>query len=108
VDNIKLMINFNQIKMKQTKYLAWTLIYIMSTIHTQAQLSGGGEGNPDLPTHKEALEKFMDMRFGMFIHWGPVSLRGTEISWSRGREVPIKEYDDLQNEFNPVFFNASE
>jgi alpha-L-fucosidase len=27
----------------------------------------------------ESLNDFMDMRFGMFIHWGPVSLRGTEI-----------------------------
>ncbi len=25
-------------------------------------------------------------RFGLFIHWGPVSLKGTEIGWSRGGE----------------------
>ncbi|MCX5649178.1 MAG: hypothetical protein NTX40_08805 [Planctomycetota bacterium] len=25
----------------------------------------------------ESLQKWRDMRFGMFIHWGPVSLKGT-------------------------------
>ena len=27
-----------------------------------------------------------DGKFGLFIHWGPVSLKGTEIGWSRGGE----------------------
>jgi alpha-L-fucosidase len=31
-----------------------------------------------------ALRWWRQGRFGMFIHWGPVSLVGTEISWSRG------------------------
>ncbi|HEY2828022.1 MAG TPA: alpha-L-fucosidase, partial [Pirellulales bacterium] len=29
------------------------------------------------------LAWWREARFGMFIHWGPVSLKGTEISWSR-------------------------
>jgi len=77
-------------------------------IQLQAQYSGGGEANPELKTNEVALEKFRDMRFGMFIHWGPVSLRGEEISWSRGREIPISEYDQLYKEFNPELFNAEE
>jgi alpha-L-fucosidase len=44
--------------------------------------SGGGEANPELVTNKASLEKFKDMRLGLFIHWEPVSLRGEEISWS--------------------------
>jgi len=32
----------------------------------------------------DALEAWKDMRFGMFICWGPVSLTGKEIGWSRG------------------------
>ncbi len=56
-------------------------------------------------------------RFGMFIHWGPVSLEGTEISWSRGGErrgiegkgeIPVEIYDSLYKKFNPVQFNANE
>ncbi len=39
----------------------------------------------------EALEAWKDMRFGMFICWGPVSLTGHEIGWSRGRETPIEQ-----------------
>jgi alpha-L-fucosidase len=55
-------------------------------------------------------------RFGMFIHWGPVSLKGTEIGWSRGgprrgygssgTEIPVEVYDNLYREFNPTAFKA--
>ncbi|WP_346237079.1 alpha-L-fucosidase [Niabella insulamsoli] len=54
----------------------------------------------------KSLQSFMEDRFGMFIHWGPVALRGTEIGWSRGREVPVEAYDNLYKEFNPVLFDA--
>jgi alpha-L-fucosidase len=52
------------------------------------------------------MSDFMDQRFGMFIHWGPVTLRGTEIGWSRNAQVPSADYDNLYKEFNPVFFDA--
>ena len=54
------------------------------------------------------MDWWKDARFGMFIHWGPVSLKGTEIGWSRGDEIPIQEYDSLYTKFNPVLFNADE
>jgi alpha-L-fucosidase len=59
-------------------------------------------------TDKKLLKEFQNMKFGMFVHWGPVSLKGTEIGWSRGREVPVEEYDNLYKEFNPVQFDADE
>jgi len=59
-------------------------------------------------TNEKMLEEFMDMKYGMFVHWGPVSLKGTEIGWSRGREVPVEEYDNLYKSFNPTKFNADE
>lgn len=58
-----------------------------------------------------------DSRFGMFIHWGPVALKGTEISWSRANsntncpnkgEIPVAVYDNLYRQFNPTNFNARE
>ncbi len=55
-----------------------------------------------------ALKKWQDLRFGMFIHWGPVSLTGYEIGWSRGAQTPIEKYDNLYKEFNPTKFNADE
>ena len=59
-------------------------------------------------TFQKKMQWWEDARFGMFIHWGPVSLKGTEISWSRGREIPVKEYDNLYKQFDPVNFNADE
>ena len=58
--------------------------------------------------HARALEDWQDMRFGMFIHWGPVSLKGTEIGWSRGKQVPREEYDALYQRFDPTEFDARE
>jgi alpha-L-fucosidase len=63
------------------------------------------------------LRWWREARFGMFIHWGPVSLKGTEIGWSRAGErrgtggtgtIPPEVYDALYREFNPVNFDADE
>ena len=62
--------------------------------------------HPSSQVNPDSLRRWQDMRFGMFIHWGPVSLKGTEIGWSRGDEVPVEEYDNLYHQFNPVRFNA--
>jgi alpha-L-fucosidase len=64
--------------------------------------------NPDPGAPAEALDRWRARRFGMFIHWGPVSLTGHEIGWSRGRQTPVAEYDTLYKKFNPVKFNADE
>jgi alpha-L-fucosidase len=63
---------------------------------------------PWLKPDPAALKRWQDMRFGMFIHWGPVSLTGHEIGWSRGAQTPIDEYDNLYKRFNPTRFNADE
>lgn len=77
-----------------------------SSLAVGQTLFGGGEANPDLLTNKTSLEQWRDMRFGIFIHWGPVALRGTEIGWSRGNQVPADEYDQLYKDFNPINFDA--
>jgi len=68
----------------------------------------------------EVVQRWCDMKFGMFIHWGPVSLKGTEIGWSRGGErrghrtkqnpkgIPVEVYDNLYKHFNPIKFDANE
>ena len=58
------------------------------------------------PVQPEAIAKWREARFGMFIHWGPVSLTGREIGWSRGSQTPIEEYDNLYKKFNPQDFDA--
>jgi alpha-L-fucosidase len=70
------------------------------------------------PPAAERLEWWREARFGLFIHWGPVSLKGTEIGWSRGAErrgyllrgteIPVEVYDNLYKQFNPTNFNADQ
>jgi alpha-L-fucosidase len=61
-----------------------------------------------LRADEQQMQWWRESRFGLFIHWGPVSLEGTEIGWSRGKEVPIERYDNLYKKFNPVNFSAKE
>jgi alpha-L-fucosidase len=77
-------------------------------VKMQSPPGGAGEANAGLKTNADALQQFRDMRFGMFVHWGPIALKGTEIGWSRGREIPISTYDSLYLQFNPVHFSADE
>jgi alpha-L-fucosidase len=72
--------------------------------------AAGAEEKPQpwLTPDPAALRRWQDMRFGMFIHWGPVSLTGHEIGWSRGAQTPIAEYDNLYKRFNPTKFNADQ
>jgi alpha-L-fucosidase len=68
-------------------------------------------------SREQRLGWWREARFGMFIHWGPVSLKGTEISWSRANSnsncpnkgpIPVEVYDNLYKEFNPTNFSAAE
>jgi len=73
--------------------------------------SDAGQGAPPdaisgKQTPRAVMAHFMDQRFGMFIHFGPVTLRGTEIGWSRNNEVAQADYDSLYREFDPALFNA--
>lgn len=67
---------------------------------------GAAAADKDLVTPPSVMAHFMDQRFGMFIHFGPVTLRGTEIGWSRNKEVAQADYDSLYREFDPALFNA--
>ena len=93
------------------------LILIAGIAAVSPQAAAGGGAGPKPKANQAAFKEWQDMHFGMFIHWGPVSLRGTEISWSRGGErrgikgrgeVPVEIYDNLYKQFNPVKFNAGE
>ncbi|GAB3655111.1 hypothetical protein GCM10028791_26140 [Echinicola sediminis] len=75
---------------------------------SHAQLSGGGDLNPDLTAPKEAQEEWMDRRIGLSVHWGPSALGGEEISWSRDSKIPKETYDNYYKSFNPDKFDADE
>ena len=85
------------------------LLYIFVVLICCISCKPAIQNDPIFPEdHAEKLEWWKDARFGMFIHWGPVTEVGTEIGWSRGLEVPIPTYDSLYLRFNPVNFNAEE
>lgn len=61
---------------------------------------------------------FKEAKFGMIIHWGLYSLLGGEWKgqriktigeWAMHRyQIPLSEYTQLANIFNPIYFNAEE
>ena len=65
----------------------------------------------------ESVAQWRDWRFGMLLHWGPVSLTAKELSWSRSNtnpkcpnqgDTPAAVYDKLYERFDPTNFNATE
>jgi alpha-L-fucosidase len=72
-----------------------------------------------LRARPEVVADWQDMRFGMFNCWGPVSLTGLEIGWSRGAPrggefrvrkgqgpTPVDVYDNLYKKWKPDQFDA--
>jgi alpha-L-fucosidase len=69
------------------------------------------------PEREARMRWWREARFGLFLHWGPVSLTGLEISWSRANTnpkcpnqgpTPADVYDHLYERFNPTNFSAAE
>lgn len=98
----------------------YLVILAAATLPAAAPLSAADKPEPAkdfLKAKPDVISRWREMRFGMFIHWGPVSLKGTEIGWSRrgprrGRKgtgnIPMEVYDNLYKQFNPVKFDADQ
>lgn len=88
--------------------VAAPLCLVAAGLQAQTRTQAGADAPAASPSKvdSQALRHWQDVRFGMFIHWGPVSQTGKEISWSRGKQIPIEEYDNLYKTFNPQKFNA--
>ncbi len=89
-----------------------------STARTAGQ-AGRGTPAPWLKAKPEAVAAWQDDKFGMFICWGPVTLTGLEIGWSRGAPrggefrvrqgqgpTPVEVYDNLYKRWKPDHFDA--
>jgi len=96
-------------------------VLVLLVMFSPPAAAGGDRNEPDrTPANPGPIEKWREMRFGMFVHWGPVSLKGTEIGWSRAGErrghrsgrarkgIPVEVYDNLYKQFDPVRFDADE
>ncbi|GAB3903042.1 alpha-L-fucosidase [Mucilaginibacter boryungensis] len=55
----------------------------------------------------ESRKVFEDMRFGMFIHWGPFSIPGSGEWVMNQRNITVKNYTRLEDFFNPISFDAA-
>jgi alpha-L-fucosidase len=99
--------------------LRMRLLLLAAALWRGLPAQAGDAKIPLPPADAQRLEWWREARFGMFIHWGPVSLKGTEIGWSRGGErrgyrwgagtgIPVEVYDNLYRQFNPAKFNADE
>jgi len=78
------------------------------------------ESEAHLRASPEAMRWWREAKLGVFICWGPVSLKGTEIGWSRAGErrghrtrratsgIPVDVYDTLYKQWNPTRFDAAE
>ncbi len=98
--------------MKKLPALILILTLLFSCTLNQREIS---QQDPGAET---SLEKFSDMKFGMFIHWGLYALpagewKGKQLrgigEWIMYRyKIPVTEYEKLADQFNPVKFNADE
>jgi hypothetical protein len=63
-----------------------------------------------LSNDPQKTELFRDAGPGLFIHWGPNSQVGTEISWPlyNASDDFIKKYYALAETFNPTHFDPAE
>jgi alpha-L-fucosidase len=95
------------------------LCFFMVIFVRQVKANSSAESASFLKAKKQDIQQWREMKFGLFIHWGPVSLKGTEIGWSRGGQrrgrndkstgsIPVEIYDNLYKQFNPVKFDADE
>ena len=88
---------------------------------TAAQPKRDAVGGPiidEYQARERRLKWFRDARFGMFIHWGLYAVpagewKGKPIpglgEWIMNRaKIPVKEYELLAPQFNPVKFDAEE
>jgi alpha-L-fucosidase len=104
--------------MRSSRVLLLSLVIVsLNGLAVHAQDAKPARGDAVPRPYPKRLQWWADARFGMFIHWGPVSLKETEISWSRANSnprcpnhgpIPVEVYDNLYKDFNPTKFDARE
>ena len=98
--------------------ISCSLLALWLALGTQPGMAADAAAGPAdyLKARPEVVEAWKDMRFGMFVCWGPVSLTGLEIGWSRANRpgqpqggngpTPIDVYDNLYKKWKPEKFVA--
>ncbi len=94
------------------KRLMFLLLAISASGTSAAQVA------QETPEHTVKMRWFREAKFGLFIHWGLYAIpagewKGQPVAgigeWIMNRaKIPVKEYEQLAAQFNPVKFNADE
>lgn len=118
--SLDLSVNIWYIWFKMKKLL------LLSVLLASTMLIAGVAQDKD-PLVEKSLEEFQDMKFGLFIHWGPCTQWGARIAWplspwgdwarpddlvawtERGKDFDkfCKDFFDLNKTFNPVDFDPT-
>lgn len=96
-------------------------IFLLNVLHAQQHQMSKSYVVPDDTLVRQKLNKWQDLKFGLFMHWGTYSEWGVVESWSicpedegwTQRKGPYsadynsykKAYENLQTTFNPTHFN---
>ncbi len=101
-------------------YLGLVVCSLTVCFTTTADAGNSKDPSDYLQAGEQDIQRWREMKFGLFVHWGPVSLMGVEIGWGRagprpGRsskdnrpQVPIEVYDNLYKSFYPAQFDAKQ
>jgi alpha-L-fucosidase len=100
-------------------FIALFSIWLQGSRTSAQQLSpAAARGSSAEAERERRLKWFRDARFGMFIHWGVYAVPAGEWKgklipglgeWIMNRaKIPVREYEQLPPQFNPVKFNAEE
>jgi len=105
--------------LKQVALLGAAGMLLASVVEVpEAQVTQGQAAAPETPEHAARIKWFREAKFGLFIHWGLYAIpagewKGQPVAgigeWIMNRaKIPVKEYEQLASQFNPVKFSAEE
>ena len=98
------------------KILPIALLYVFATVSVAAQQGKANFLAETKAQREQRMKWWKDARFGLFIHWGLYSVPAGEwkgqtnhAEWIRTTaQIPINQYEQFVQQFNPVKFNAEE
>jgi len=107
--------------LEKIRGILWILSVILAAGCSACAVAQTTQGATDsLRARSADLQWFRDAKLGMFVCWGPVTLTGKEIGWSRGAPpwgrrsgmrggkgpTPADVYDSLYKKWKPDRFDA--
>jgi alpha-L-fucosidase len=103
-------------KHRTTRHIARAALAASLALAGLARTVGAQEDQHADSAREARLAWFRDAKYGMFIHWGLYAIpagqwKGKTVlglgEWIMNRgQIPVKEYEQLATQFNPVKFDA--